>query len=281
MATADSETLATKVVLESDCVQDALRVAGLWPQMDRFFKDQPEPFQRLWRGHDLNRDMILPGVGYGHGIWPDWNWATLRGRIRKICQVVGSDGWAFGPDERDVIRIESDPLRLAVQLVLQAAPLEWWVCPASSSGKYHPRHQNTPGGLLAHVLEMLLRLPRLLSAVTEDLFPWQGALDWARAAALIHDTFKCVDETGVWIGYTTDSHPESAAQAWCLAAWQVGLEAVERDAVLEAVQYHSGRWTPGIASWNELSPLGLVVHLCDMVCSDSPAVQEMIGPVML
>jgi len=46
--------------------------------------------------------------------------------------------------------IQSEGIRNFVKTALAAAPPEFWIAPASSSGKYHPPEDNMEGGLVIH-----------------------------------------------------------------------------------------------------------------------------------
>lgn len=161
------------------------------------------------------------------------------------------------------------------ELLTARVPWQFFIAPASSTGKNHPSWQNPTSGLLRHVTEMAVGIWRIAQAYPEltdaNALPSPHAMDILLASVVLHDAFK----GGVpWENRTVPNHHALAAEAWREAAGNAWLEPMIVENVSTAIRWHAGRWTP---EWDgRMETLGTrknvyaaVLHHCDMVYSDT------------
>lgn len=160
-------------------------------------------------------------------------------------------------------------------IVEKDIPRQFFIAPASSSGKNHVPWQNGRTGLVRHVTEMAIGIWRIgqsfpeLTDATQTLSVEAG--DTLLAGVVLHDAWK----GGIpWQEYTHTDHHAFAAHAWKQATRNAWLPPAIVENVFTAIWWHGGRWTPG---WDgKLETLGTrtniyaqILHTCDMVYSDT------------
>lgn len=159
--------------------------------------------------------------------------------------------------------IKDEKIRITVGKLLKfVVPEEFFSAPASSTGKYHPKWSNTERGLVKHTLSMLVPGMRQAEGFFYNSFTPITA-DQARAAIVLHDTFKGGKP---WARYTVKNHGELAAKAWLQVA---EVEEVDRESIVEvyeAIYWHNGKFTPNYDG-RTLTPLAQFVHTIDMGAS--------------
>ncbi|MEA1899027.1 MAG: hypothetical protein U9N53_15320, partial [Bacteroidota bacterium] len=111
--------------------------------------------------------------------------------------------------------IKSKKIRDFVEGALSQAPREFWIAPASSTGKHHPPENNVKGGLVVHTrkgIRVILNLFRLYGI--ED----QLLKDKMIAGFILHDIGKGGDP---WEDRTDPEHGPKAAH------WLAKIAAIE------------------------------------------------------
>lgn len=167
--------------------------------------------------------------------------------------------------EKELSSIIDNEIRSQCKKVLAAVHPQFFIAPASSSGKYHPDYALGEGGLYRHtcaavkIANSLLELDSYKTNFTNDL------QDCIRAALILHDTCK----SGInWeYEYTCHEHPLLVKELML----QVLGECKFTDAVDDLVKTHMGQWTTNKHSKIVLptpqSPAQLFVHTCDYLAS--------------
>lgn len=250
-------------------IMDALAEARLLPNWNVRWGDQPEEFCFLWSGV---KPPYAPSA-YLRDLWPGWERDTFGRRLSAFLECVD--------------QIQDQRIREATRAVLRAAPLQFWVGPASSTGKHHLPEQNYMGGLLYHCLELAKpsdHFIRMFPQMTERRgrkvhSEW---MDGLLAVVLTHDSWKGWVYGG-WGRHTQAHHPFLSALAWGEIGPQYGVDEIHMPlgsrgcsdisaliVIVEALYLHSGRWTPEVRntlddSLDEMTPLGLLVHTLDMI----------------
>jgi hypothetical protein len=172
--------------------------------------------------------------------------------------------WQYG-----VNGIHELGLRALVDEFLQErVPVQFYLEPASHSGKHHPTWQNREHGTLLSIVESCVLVPPMAVAVPalvdRNRQPISLAVDVALAATLISDTFK-VDDDGK---PTKAQHGRCAAEAWtefALARRRTYPEIVKRAA--EASFWHYGIFSPEWIEGTVFSPETQLVHIVDLATS--------------
>lgn len=177
--------------------------------------------------------------------------------------------------EKEIDEIENEILKNFVKYYLQKVPNNFWIMPASTSGKYHPQYALGKGGLIRHtkaavkISLSLLPLEMYSSIVNKR--------DQIITALILHDTVKT--------GINNEQHTQSLHPLYaCELISQVYKEyvsqiSVEDAAILEEmindiqqmIASHMGQWNTD-KKGNEILPKPITekekfVHLCDYLAS--------------
>ena len=157
--------------------------------------------------------------------------------------------------------IQSEGIRNFVKTALAAAPPEFWIAPASSSGKYHPPEDNMEGGLVIHSRKAV----RVAIALCRFFGIEDGLMkDMVIAAAVLHDIKKSGDP---WDKHT---HPEHG-----LIAYNWLMQFADNDpnllGICQLVKDHVGIWnkpksTPALTIGKQVDRFALcslIVQLAD------------------
>ena len=191
-----------------------------------------------------------------------------KGVLSNLVEQRLKELWTWA-----VERISDERVKAAVVYLLEeVVPWQFFVAPASSSKKYHPSWQVTPGGLVRHTTELCVGLHRHVQQfpelTDENYVPLPKVLDTLLAASIPHDAFK----NGLPWGEETDyeNHHRIAAEQWLGAAAKFDVPEDIRAHAAEAIFWHAGRWTLG---WNPTfhkrrSIYAQILHTMDMVFSD-------------
>lgn len=95
--------------------------------------------------------------------------------------------------EKELRHIENNEIVEFVMLVFNNVPADFWIKPASSTGKYHPRSSDGRGGLVRHTKQVFhIAVTILDSRMIKD-----AERDVILAACLLHDAWK-YDGTSRW-----------------------------------------------------------------------------------
>lgn len=138
--------------------------------------------------------------------------------------------------------IETPICHEIAKVCVENAPEYFWVIPASSTGKYHPKSSLGIGGLVRHtksvleIAEIYLGHPQ-----NNDLSP--ESKDEIRVACLIHDMVKLGDNPS---GYTIHEHPMLVRTMLCPYDTEdedIPKEIIDTwDRICNLVESHMGVW---------------------------------------
>ena len=162
--------------------------------------------------------------------------------------------------------IRDDEITTEVLRLTSRAPAYFWMAPASSSDYHHPACRDTRG-LWVHTLMLSTVIDRLADSYVEQGRLSRDQIDYAHAAAILHDQRKNgpADDPQ---GKSTSDHDRQMAD--------VVINSGLPDEIAKAVSAHMGPWYDGPEPGSDLDDL---VHTADMVASTesiTPAVQ---GPI--
>ena len=164
--------------------------------------------------------------------------------------------------------IKDDSLRKSLGKLIELLPDYFFMEPASSTGKYHPKYALGEGGLL-----------RLTKAATRIGYELLGDLsigkkytsrekDLMLMALLLHDGFKkgLVEER-----YTRFDHPLIASKVIMDNYEKVGLSSEDATFISDAIKTHMGDYTTDY-NGNEVlekpqTKYQNFVHMCDYLAS--------------
>lgn len=160
--------------------------------------------------------------------------------------------------EYELNLIKNEETRKITEELLKGVPEYFWMVPASSSGKYHPKYALGEGGLVRHTKAAVRFAEHLFRIYDFD----ENEQGYIVAALLLHDSFKQGEEEG----HTVHEHPVLAA------------EYVRKNApkgysrqVAPLIESHMGQWNKSEKSDVVLKkPRGKkrwFVHLCDYLAS--------------
>ncbi len=143
--------------------------------------------------------------------------------------------------QREIEKIVSEDIKEFTYQAFGEVDENFWIAPASSSGKYHPPEDNGDGGLVRHVVKGV--------AVVEQFgrrAKFTGReMDMAISAFLLHDTCK---NGVVWRGNTDYTHGLIAAK-W-LEKFDLA-DAMAKEQILSAVRYHMAPWCYAVSPYEE------------------------------
>jgi hypothetical protein len=137
--------------------------------------------------------------------------------------------------------------------------------PTSSSGRYHSRPDGSIPSQAEHVYTMLINGKRMLRAL--DYKENSKDADAFYLAIYLHDMYK--------FGYfgmndrTEYEHDRMAADAIekSRKVFESHFTQSQTDRIIEAVRYHSGRWSTDVTEYEDLltlHPMTHMVHFLDM-----------------
>ena len=152
-------------------------------------------------------------------------------------------------------------------------PLQFYILPASSSGKYHPQFSQGEGGLVRHTKAVVMFLEELLRLSSYAYMP-EDYKDYAYAAAIMHDTCK------YGFGEELDKTKYADHAANAAANWEEFCEVMDYQPhpfIAMAIRAHMGQWTTN-KDEKPFTIIDRVVHLADYIARrpfiDIPSIKE-------
>lgn len=149
--------------------------------------------------------------------------------------------------------VTDENLRCVIELAWERLPDYFFVKPASSTGKYHPKFANGDGGLVRHTAYAIEVWKYLYRGFEEELC-WTMIYQCGIIALMFHDALKYGDPNQN-LKYTTNTHSEDAAE-WMLnivdevATSQIESEPVRtrfygmcKQYIVEPIEHHMGPWS--------------------------------------
>lgn len=166
--------------------------------------------------------------------------------------------------QQELALIKNEDIRAKTEAVLEQVHPDFFVAPASSTGKYHPKYALGVSGLMRHTKAAVGIFESLMGLDMSDIFS-DDMKDYMRAALILHDTCK----SGIaWDGkYTKHEHPILAQQ---LVHGVVG-ECEYSEVVGSLIATHMGQWNTNFRSRTILpvpqTDAAKLVHVCDYLAS--------------
>jgi len=156
-------------------------------------------------------------------------------------------------------RIVSVDIRKFVKISLDHASELFWVCPSSSSGKYHPPEDQGKYGLIRHILKASEVSYELANFYNLDTI----GRDIVVGAAILHD----IQKNGIPWGEKTNYQHGKIAFEWLE---QFSSLTFMSDTIRCCIRYHMGRWCePKEELQYAMNPTKyeLIVQMADYICS--------------
>lgn len=169
--------------------------------------------------------------------------------------------------ELDYFKFED--IRNFVTEILRLAPGYFFSSPSSSSGKYHPQYENSPGGLVVHTRAVAYMVTQLYDL---QMYGFKSReKDLILAAAILHDIKK--NGNNSHCQYTVFDHPVIAANFIREFSNCDIISAEDIEYIAGLIETHMGQWN--VKSKNsKCPPLPLpkttaqqFLHLCDFIVS--------------
>ena len=164
--------------------------------------------------------------------------------------------------------IKDDSLRKSLGKLIELLPDYFFMEPASSTGKYHPKYALGEGGLLRHTKAATRIGYALLGDLSIGKKYTSREKDLMLMALLLHDGFKkgLVEER-----YTRFDHPLIASKVIMDNYEKVGLSSEDATFISDAIKTHMGDYTTDY-NGNEVlekpqTKYQNFVHMCDYLAS--------------
>lgn len=165
-------------------------------------------------------------------------------KVRKI-EKKRAEGIKF----LELERIENHKIRKFVNEALLYVKEDFFILPASSSGRYHPQYALGEGGLLRHTKACLMIAEELFTIYTFT----NKQRDYIRAALILHDTEKPsvthAVEVKLRLEVLRDKYP------------------LVFDKVILLIESHMGQWNQYGKLPTPQTKMQRFVHLCDYLAS--------------
>lgn len=167
----------------------------------------------------------------------------------------------------ELSRIKEDNIRYSTELVLESLPDYFYVIPASSSGKYHPKFSLGEGGLVRHV--------KAACKICEEYFRNDcfnqfddHKRDLIRMSIILHDGFKSgIDKTD----HTVVEHPLLMSNFILLNSEYLCMTKEDANDVARLISSHMGPWVTdkqgNVVLPKPVKDDELFVHNCDYLAS--------------
>ncbi|NLM62750.1 MAG: HD domain-containing protein [Mollicutes bacterium] len=170
--------------------------------------------------------------------------------------------------ETELNYIKSERLRKSAKKIINSLPDYFFVIPASSTGKYHPKYTLGKGGLVRHTKVAVKIAYELLITNTFGGEFSDNEKDLIVIALLIHDGLKLGE---IPEKYTVFEHPLLIAQKIKEEYRDFGLTNEEANLLASMLESHMGEWTRNKRG-QEILPkpetkYQKFVHMCDYLAS--------------
>lgn len=186
-------------------------------------------------------------------------------------QVLEGGTWTIFKDE--LLFINDNSLREWAKALLDKIPKYFFIVPASSTGKYHPKYALGEGGLVRHTKAAMKIANELLNNDTMCGGLNDTEKDIIQVALLFHDSIKhgLNDDAG----YTTFEHPLEASEFIGKMVLSDELPHIDEETVeliRECIESHMGQWNKPYKEEGEELPLPKsrlqkITHICDYLAS--------------
>jgi hypothetical protein len=140
--------------------------------------------------------------------------------------------------------IGSPPLRALTRRLLDEADPQFWVAPASSTGKYHPEYDCGVMGLVRHTGVVAVSAVDALRRYYGTGEVPRDMVDVVLCAGLLHDL--CKNGYPEWGPYTRRDHPRIGSERVWAERPSLGESAAAArllEGACYAIRWHYGAWT--------------------------------------
>ncbi len=164
-------------------------------------------------------------------------------------------------------RFQDDDVRESARIILSMLPDYFYIIPASSSGKYHPKFALGPQGLVRHVKAAMFILEKMF---TNELYGVYDSYtkDLIRMALIVHDGFKSGYTNS---GHTCNEHPVLMANFLLQNQDKLLIPGDDVNFVASLVLSHMGPWNTDRDGKAIMPKPGnyaeRLVHTCDFIAS--------------
>lgn len=167
--------------------------------------------------------------------------------------------------------IMNDDIRQFAQVLVDNFPDYIWEVPASSSGRFHPLHDQGEGGLIRHLVAVTRMLNYFFELEQYNSKLSDRTMDLMRVAALVHDGRKSGEQSDYDKSKSTKfEHPILMATAIRKYQGQY-LSNDEIEFIASLVETHMGQWSTSKKSTIELpkptNNYQRLIHLADYLSS--------------
>ena len=174
--------------------------------------------------------------------------------------------------KKELSLIKSKDIREFAEFGLSVLPDYFFVIPASSTGKYHPKYALGEGGLVRHTGAAVRIAYTLFNIEMYNQHFDQRAMDMILVALLLHDGTKSGIEKQ---SYTVVNHPlvvcELIESSACDRLASDFLGVIDREKIYEMIRSHMGQWNTSRDGSVEMpKPKSIYekfVHMCDYLAS--------------
>ena len=256
--------------------------------MIRISKHKKEPKTLVIR-FEYNKEIIekiktIPGK---HWHAKEKYWTIPYWTIQSFCKLFDQSQLIIEPDvdvnyvpsdkynfEEEINYINSDKFKLFARWILKIAPEEFYIKPASSSGKYHPEYAKQEGGLAKHTAATIRIGVSLFDSIEIDPL----SQDIIIVSLLAHDIMKYNGSDR-----TNFEHPLLASK-YIEEQFDSNKEELEddikfvynkywNDYIKKAIESHMGRFNTKEGHATKLplpkNKISAFVHQCDYLASRS------------
>jgi hypothetical protein len=199
-----------------------------------------------------------------------------------LDQILSDDKKVFNLKDEDVILaplldeinlIIDHNIKSFVRSILYRSG-DFWLMPASCSGKHHPPDERWVGGNVLHTK----RVVRTACAISDSYSLPQDEKDMVIAASLIHDITKATKDensgnfrydpmhpytVGLFVKKCQEDDKKYASESQSSTLF-LSEDAVQ--SILRLVRCHLGPWSP-VPETTPITYLDMIVHLADNIAS--------------
>lgn len=191
----------------------------------------------------------------------------------KVSVISKDEDKVLSPLLEEINLIFDPNIKSFVRSILFRAD-DFWLMPASCSGKHHPPDERSAGGNVLHTK----RVVRMAVAISESHSLPQDEKDLVIAASLLHDITKATRDNdtvnfkydpmhpytvGLFVKKCQEEDKNFASESQSSTLF-LSEDAVQ--SILRLVRCHLGPWSP-VPETTPITYLDMIVHLADNLAS--------------
>ncbi len=170
--------------------------------------------------------------------------------------------------KKELCYIKDEKIRMDAIKLINLLPDYFFVIPASSTGKYHPKYASGKCGLIRHTKAAVKLAYELLENNTIGFSFNNRDKDLIIVSLLLHDGLK---EGLIKSEYTVFEHPLLMADFVKDNASELSLNDKDTELIMMMISSHMGEWNTNKYSKTELplpqNKYQRFVHMCDYLAS--------------